>query len=112
MPGGFAVQTNGSDILLRSLNQLLNTPERPPANPAVGDLCKKTFHQIEPRRAGRREVQMVTRMGLQPVLYVCVCMGPVVIENQMDFPRGYTANTRTRVQSSIATGDEPGVCGC
>ncbi len=33
-----------------------------------GEACEPAFHQVEPRGAGRREVQMEARMTQQPTL--------------------------------------------
>ena len=47
------------------------------------EFAKPSFDEIQPRRAGRREVQDKARMHGQPRGDIRMRVGPVIIQNQM-----------------------------
>jgi hypothetical protein len=52
------------------------------------EACAPAFHQVEPRGAGRREVQMETRMTQQPTLDGRGFVGGVVVDDQVEREAG------------------------
>ena len=52
----------------------------------LGQVAKKTFHHIQPRRARGSEVQMKARVPRQPALHFAVLMGGVVVADQVKLP--------------------------
>src|SRR5437867_9067284 len=65
-------------------------------NALASDLRKPAFHEIQPRSAGRCEMQVVPRMVIEPLLDLRVRMGAVVVEDQMDL-----APTRRRLFNAL-----------
>src|SRR5262245_38460256 len=61
------------------------------SNALLRDLGKEALHQIEPRSAGRREVQMETAMLAEPTLHRLRFVRPVVVEHKMDVEVGLHA---------------------
>ena len=56
--------------------------------PILRQVAEETFHHVQPRRAGRSEVQMKARVPRQPALHFGVLMGGVVIADQVKLPVG------------------------
>ena len=56
--------------------------------PIVSEVAKETFHHVQPRRAGRSEVEMKARMSRQPALHFGMFMGGIVIADQVQLPVG------------------------
>lgn len=54
------------------------------ANTFRRDLGEESFDHIDPRRARRREVQMVVRALRKPALHARCLVGGIVVENQMN----------------------------
>ncbi len=50
--------------------------------------CEPTFDEIEPRSAGRREVQVKARMASKPASDTRRFVGPVIVEDQMHVELG------------------------
>ena len=50
---------------------------------AVGQLGESAFHEIDPRRDGRREVQVEARMAQQPFLHRLGLVRGVVVADQV-----------------------------
>src|SRR5579875_3757801 len=48
------------------------------------ETCEPAFHQVEPRGAGRGEVQMETRMTQQPALDGRGFVGGVIVDDQVE----------------------------
>ncbi len=49
-----------------------------------GDLGEEALDQVEPRRRGRREINVVARMPDQPRLDLGMLVGGIVVGDQMD----------------------------
>ncbi len=62
----FWVAIVGLNVLVNSLNEFVDAFEDSSPNPLLGDLGEPAFNLIEPRPAGWREMQVVTRMPLEP----------------------------------------------
>jgi len=71
------VAPNGSD-------QGGHTVECTPADALARDLGEKALNEIQPRSAGRGEVEMKARMLREPRLHCGVLVGAAVVENEMD----------------------------
>ena len=54
------------DIFVNSLNQFLDSFEKYLPNPLISGFNEPAFVLVEPRPAGWREMQVVTRMPLEP----------------------------------------------
>ena len=85
------------------LLQARDAVEAAAANGLRGDQAEPALDQVEPRGAGRGEVQMKARMGGQPVLYRGMLVGAVVVADQMQFQLGVALGQR------LQEGDELGV---
>ena len=48
-------------------------------------IAEETLHHVEPRTAGRREVDVESRVTSQPLLHPGILMGSVVIRDEVDF---------------------------
>ena len=66
------------------LHQIVDAGERTPANGALGDDAKPTFHLIKPRGIGGRVVHLVARPLGQPIANLRMSVGGVVIDDEMD----------------------------
>src|SRR5579885_2036923 len=64
------------------------------ADGLLGDQGEPALHQVEPRGAGGREMELDARMGGQPLLYRRVFVGPVVVADQVQFPARVAAGQR------------------
>src|SRR4051812_3154076 len=65
-------------------DQVAHAAEGAAPNAFASDLSKPAFDLVEPRRTGGREVQMIARSPCQPLLYLWMFVGSVVIEHQVD----------------------------
>src|SRR5665213_524711 len=77
------------DELLDRLNQLVDIAECAPANSFFADLAEPSLDQVQPRTAGGREVYMESPMPLQPLLYVGMLMGRIVVHDQVQIQLGW-----------------------
>lgn len=57
------------------------------ANALCGDLCEEALDKVEPRGASWCEMQLETRMFLQPGLHLGRLVGGVVVEHELDVTR-------------------------
>lgn len=81
------------NVIHDGLDQLANAVEGPTADPLVGDLAKPAFHHVQPRTARRYEVDVKSRMPLEPRLDLGIMdlidagdpMSPIGLE---PFPNG------------------------
>ena len=73
-------------ILFEFGDQLRQAVEDPTPEARDGEVAKKTLHHVEPRGAGRCEVEMETRVFSQPLLHLGVFVRGVVIEDEMQGP--------------------------
>jgi len=55
-----------------------------PAELLVGQLCEPALDEVQPRRAGRGEVQMEPWVREQPALNRLCLVGRVVVEDQVN----------------------------
>ena len=73
-----------SDVLCNSIDEFVDRTKDSMAKPAFGDVAKETFHHIEPRGAGGREVNMETLVALHPSLDLRMFVRGVVIANDVN----------------------------
>ena len=68
------------------LLQFSNTEEGTPSDHAIGNHAEPTLHLIQPRAAGRGEVQMeaLSFLRLEPALHGLAFVGTVVIQDEME----------------------------
>ena len=71
------------NVVFDGADQLRHTVETPAPNALACDLRKPPLHQVQPRRTGRREMQVKPRMFGQPASYLRVLVGAVVIDDQV-----------------------------
>ena len=57
------------------LGEFTHASENAPSDSSVGDLAKETLYQVEPRRRGRDEVSMETRMTFEPPFDLTMFVG-------------------------------------
>ncbi len=67
-------------------DQFLHLPEGPSSNRTPRDDIEPDLHLVEPARIGRREVELEAWVSSQPLLYLGVFVGGVVIDHQMEVP--------------------------
>src|SRR4030042_7167895 len=75
-----------ADDLLDCRHQRANTVKRAATDAFSCDLCKPTLHEVEPRRTGRREVKVKTRVLVQPSRHLRMLVGPIIVHDQMQLP--------------------------
>lgn len=71
-------------IGLGCLDEFRGIVEDPSPNTLVGEIPEETLHDVEPRRAGRREMKMEMAEPLLPGLHLGVLVGRVVVEDDVD----------------------------
>ena len=64
-------------------DQFLHVAKDAAPKALLRQLAEPALDQVEPRGAGRREVQLKARMGGQPVAHRLVLVGPVVVEDDV-----------------------------
>ena len=64
-------------------DQFLHAAKDAAPKALLRQLAEPALDQVEPRGAGRREVQLKARMGGQPVAHRLVLVGPVVVEDDV-----------------------------
>ena len=79
------------DKLTDSRLQVGDAGEGTPVQRSSFQLCKPAFHGVQPRRAGRCEVQFETRMLFQSLLYRRRFVGRTVIQDHMQIQSGWRA---------------------
>ena len=75
---GLGVLVVVADVTLNGLDQVLDAGEAASPNPLARDFTKPSFGQIQPGRTRRCEVQVETRVSLEPRLHFGVFVGGVV----------------------------------
>ncbi len=75
----------GRDIVLNTLFELRNRAEYSPPKLLLSQRTKEAFHQIEPGRAGGDKVKEDSFFLFDPIQNLCMCMGRILIQNDMDF---------------------------
>src|SRR3990172_6528401 len=73
-----------SQVLIDGADEFRDVAERAAADALAGDLTEPPLDQIEPRRSGGHEVEVVPLMGREPRLDLRVLVRPVVIKDQVD----------------------------
>ena len=99
------------DVVVDGADQLRNATESPAPDPLPGDFGEPSLNHVQPGSAGRREVQVVTRVRRKPLSDLRVLMRSVVVQNEVNL----AALRRTRFQA-VQKGDElavpmPGLAG-
>lgn len=61
-----------------------NASERSSSNAFVGDLRKEAFDLIDPGGAGRREMNVISRMSGEPTLHARCFMSRVVVHDEVN----------------------------
>jgi len=76
------------------LDEVLDGLEDAAPNALVGNLTKPAFHQVEPRTARRREMDMESGMPFEPSDDLGVFMRSIIIDNQMEMKslRGFVVD--------------------
>ena len=64
---------------------LQKTPRRKRCCVSFLNQLSATLGQVEPRGAGRREVQLEARVGVQPLAHRLVLVGPVVVQDEIQY---------------------------
>src|SRR5437868_2949620 len=67
----------------RSIPQLAPCEDSAP-NSVLRDLAKEPLRYAEPRTAGRRQVDLESRVARQPALHVRMLVRSVVVRNEVD----------------------------
>src|ERR1700712_5104708 len=80
----FRILVIALDIAANLAGQIRQRREDPAGEQVALDLAKPEFDLIQPRRVGRREVQVDAGMGLQERLYAFGFVRRQVIENRMN----------------------------
>ncbi len=78
----------GADVIPDRLFQLSNGSKGAASQALACDLCEPALDLIQPRSAGRREMDPVTRMLGEPLFHVRVLVGSVVVEDEVNARRG------------------------
>ena len=73
------------DVFANRQDQLLDITEDSAAEPILRKVAEETLDHVEPRTAGRSEVDVESPVLSQPVLYLGMFVGGIVIRNQVDF---------------------------
>jgi len=71
------------DIFLDCRDEIRCAGKRPSSDAFPGQFTEPALDQVQPGRAGRREVKMKTRVFVQPVLDVRMRMHSVVVQDHM-----------------------------
>src|SRR3989442_9478331 len=73
-----------SQVLIDDTDEFRYVSERASANALAGDLTEPALDQIEPRRSGGHEVEVVPAMGPGRRLDLRMLGGFIVVEDQMN----------------------------
>src|SRR3970282_2375718 len=76
-----------SKVLGNGAVQFGYTVKRPAPNAFSGDLGEPVLHQVQPRRTGGSEMQMVARMSGETGLHLGMRVRAVVGQDQLEVPR-------------------------
>ena len=92
------------DKLADSRFQVGDAGKGDPVQRSSFQLCKLGFHGVQPRRAGRCEVQFEPRMLFQPLLDCSRFVGRTVIQNYMKIQSGWRATVNLLQKSQKLLG--------
>src|SRR5580658_5793302 len=73
-----------ADVFGNGAGQIPNASEGSSADTLASDLSEPALDLVQPRRAGGREVQVITRTCCEPLSDFRVCVGSVIVEDEMD----------------------------
>ncbi len=79
----FWVGVGGGQVFLEGVDQFRDALKASPPHPLFRQFPEPPLHQIQPRRTGGCEVQDSPRVFLQPLLYLRLLMGSVVVHDQV-----------------------------
>ena len=65
-------------------DQFFHTSEGPSADGLLGDDIEPNLHLVQPRRIGRRKMDIKARMNGQPAFNPRMLMGGIVVDDEMD----------------------------
>ncbi len=102
---GLGLVVPGLEVATDCALKLPNAVEAPAADHSIRNQRKPALHQVEPRRAGRREVRMEAGMRGKPLANLRVFVGPVVVADQMNLP------PRVLLRQQVEEGNEPMLLG-
>ncbi len=71
------------EVLLDRRFEVVDAVERPAPDALYRDVSEESLDQVDPRGRGRREVQVEPWMPSQPVLYLGMLVGRIVVDDQM-----------------------------
>ena len=74
----------GTDIITDCRLKLSDRTKGSSPDAPARDLCKPALHLVQPGRAGRREVDLISCVIRKPLLYVRVFVGSIVVENEVN----------------------------
>ena len=83
----FGIGVGGCHVLLNGSNQLRYALETAPSYTLLCQFSEPSFHQIQPRRTRRGEVEREPRVVGEPPAHAGLGMGPIVVQNHMQ--RGF-----------------------
>ena len=102
-----AVQTNGfgsslwaPQVVLDRGDQVGDAVEHASADGFVGQVAKPTFHEVQPGRGGRGEVQVEAGVLGEPGFDVVVAVGSVVVDDHVDLQRPWHRTCRWCAESA------------
>ncbi len=70
------------------VNQLVGAPKTSGKNHVLAQIAEEPFDQVQPRSAGRREVEMKAGMCGQPSHDLGVLVSGVIVQNQVQIDLG------------------------
>src|SRR3989475_13184701 len=71
-----------SQVLIDDTDEFRYVSERASANALAGDLTERALDQIEPRRSGGHEVEVVPAMGREPRLDLRMLVGSIGVRSE------------------------------
>ena len=94
-------------VVLDGRDQFLDAAEDPAPKALLRQLAEPALDQVEPRSAGRREVQLEARVGVEPLAHRLVLVGAVVVEDDVQGQVGREGRGRGAAGTSgIPDGDD------
>src|SRR5579872_2341302 len=79
----FGVLVVAVDVVSDGEDEFFEIAKHSASQPVLGEVAEETLHHVEPRRAGRSEVHVESRMAREPALYFGMLMGGVVVGDQV-----------------------------
>ena len=77
-----------ADVSLNGFDQIADAMKRSTADSLTYNFRKPSFHLVQPRSAGGREVKVIAGVLLEPRPDLRVLMEPVVIQDDVDLWSG------------------------